>query len=121
MRFRIMTVTIAMLALSLTAWSLAEGDKTKKKETQAELQKQAKISMDQAKKTALAKENGTIKESELEKEKGKLIYSFDIDVKGAIHEVNVDAVTGAVVSDEVESPKKEAKEKKAEAKEHKHN
>jgi uncharacterized membrane protein YkoI len=114
MRFKFTTIVAATLTLSLAAWGL--GDKTKKKETQAELQKQAKISMDQAKKTALAKENGTIKEAELEKEKGKLIYSFDIDVKGAIHEVNVDALTGAVVSDEVESPKKEAKEKKAQKK-----
>ena len=45
-----------------------------------------------AKKTALAKENGTIKEAELEKEKGKLVYSFDIDVKGAIHEVQVEVL-----------------------------
>jgi uncharacterized membrane protein YkoI len=116
MRFKRITLPVAMLALlSLCAWGTID-DKTKKKESQADLQKQAKITMDDAKKTALAKESGKIKEAELEKEKGRLIYSFDIDVKGAIHEVNVDAVTGAVVSDEVESPKKEAAEKKAERK-----
>lgn len=106
-------ISVVVLAISVMAWSLS-GDKARKKETQAELQKQARVTMDQAKKAALAKENGTIKESELEKEKGKLIYSFDIDVKGAIHEVNIDAVTGALVSDEVESQKEEAQEKKTE-------
>jgi len=115
-----MTSAVAtLMLLSLCAWGATGDTGAKKKESQSELQKQAKITMAQAKKTALEKEKGTIKEAELEKEKGKLIYSFDIDVNGATHEVNVDAVTGAVISDEVESAKDEAKEKKADAKEHK--
>ena len=120
MRLRNMTSAVAtLMLLSLCAWGVTGDTGAKKKESQSELQKQAKITMAQAKKTALEKEKGTIKEAELEKEKGKLIYSFDIDVNGATHEVNVDAVTGAVISDEVESAKDEAKEKKADAKEHK--
>ena len=74
---------------------------------------EAKISKADAEKTALAKvPSGTIKEAELEKEKGRLIWSFDIttpDTKD-IAEVNVDAVTGDVVSVEKESAESETKE-----------
>ena len=48
-------------------------------ETQAELKAQAKITQAAAEKTALAKvPSGKIKAAELEKEHGKLIWSFDI-------------------------------------------
>ena len=74
---------------------------------------EAKVSKADAEKTALAKvPNGTIKEGELEKENGKLIWSFDLttpDTKD-ITEVNVDAMTGEVVSVEKESAESEAKE-----------
>ena len=74
---------------------------------------EAKVSQADAGKTALAKvPSGTIKEAELEKEKGKLVWSFDIttpDTKD-ITEVNVDAITGDVVSVEKESAESEAKE-----------
>jgi len=84
------------------------------KETkQAKLMTEAKVSRADAEKIALAKApNGTIKEGELEKEKGKLIWSFDIttpDTKD-ITEVNVDAITGDVVSVEKESAESEAEE-----------
>ena len=90
-----------------------------KEAKQAKLMAQAKVSKDDAGKTALAKvPNGTIKEGELEKEKGKLIWSFDIttpDTKD-ITEVNVDAITGDVVSVEKESAANEAKEAAGEKK-----
>jgi uncharacterized membrane protein YkoI len=95
---------------------LSFGQKSQKP-TQADLQKEAKITKEQAAKTALAKvPNGTIKESELEQEKGKLVWSFDIAAPGAkeISEVQVDAKTGDVVSVENESAESEAAEKKAE-------
>jgi len=57
---------------------------------------EAKVSKETAQQTALAKApGGTVKECEIEKEKGKLIWSFDIttpDTKD-ITEVNVDAIT----------------------------
>jgi len=68
------------------------------------------ISMKQATKLALAKEPGTIRSKELEHENGRDIYSFDIQTNHGIHEVNLDADTGAVVEDKVESPADEAKE-----------
>ena len=69
-----------------------------------------KISMEQARTIALQKENGTIKSSELEKEHGRWIYSFDISTSGGIREVNVDANTGMVVEDSKETAADEAKE-----------
>jgi hypothetical protein len=75
-----------------------------------------KLSMDQAQKIALEKEPGRIKSRELEKEHGKLIYSFDIRTANGLHEVNVDAMSGAVIEDKVETPADEAKEKQQDAK-----
>ena len=98
------------------AVAIVAGCETEQKE-QAELQAQAKVSKEQAQQTALAKApGGTIKEGELEKEKGKLIWSFDIATPGTkdITEVHVDAVTGEVLGMEKETPKDEAKEKKGE-------
>jgi uncharacterized membrane protein YkoI len=94
-----------------------------KKETQADLQKEAKISEADARATALKQvPNGTVKSEELEREKGKLIYSYDISVAGktGVDEVNVNAIDGSVVGKVThESPKTEKKEAKQEAKEKK--
>jgi uncharacterized membrane protein YkoI len=92
----------------------------KKAETQAELQAKAKISLETARATALREvPNGTVKSSELEREHGKLIYSFDISVPGktGIEEVAVNAIDGSVVSHAHETPKMEKKEAAQEAKE----
>ena len=45
-----------------------------------------------------------------------LIYSFDIKTKSGIHEVNVDAISGDIVEDKVESAASEAKEKQQDKK-----
>jgi uncharacterized membrane protein YkoI len=91
---------------------------TKKTEDQAALQKEAKISMEKAREIALKKVPGKVESSELEREHGKLIYSFDIRTsKPGISEVNVDALNGKVIAVGHESPKQEADEKKKEAKE----
>jgi uncharacterized membrane protein YkoI len=85
----------------------------------AKLRAEAKIDEATARSTALKEvPKGTVQSSELEREKGKLIYSFDIKVPGksGIEEVNVDAITGAVVAHEHESPKAEKKEAAQEAK-----
>ena len=78
--------------------------------------KRHKITMAAAQKIALEREAGTVKSGEREKEKGKLIYSFDIKMPDGIHEVNVDAYSGEVLEDHVESPADEAKEKAQEKK-----
>jgi uncharacterized membrane protein YkoI len=94
----------------------------KKAESQATLQKEAKISEATARATALKEvPNGTVKSSELERENGKLIYSFDITVPGktGIDEVNVNAIDGSVVAKQHETPKAEKKEAAQESKEKK--
>ena len=108
------TRAIILLAM-LTFATLAA---TAQKSTQAQLQKQAKVTREDATKTALARvPNGKVKEAELEREKGKLIWSFDIATPGTkdVTEVQVDAMTGDIVSVEKETAKAEAKEKKSEA------
>jgi uncharacterized membrane protein YkoI len=87
-------------------------------ESQAVLEKEAKVTEAQARITALAKVvNGTVKSSELEKEHGKLIWSFDIATANTqnITEVQVDAKTGRIVSMQIESPAKQAKEAQSES------
>jgi uncharacterized membrane protein YkoI len=91
----------------------------KKAESQADLQKEAKISEATARATALKEvPNGTVKSSELEREKGKLVYSYDITVPGktGVEEVNVSATDGSVVGKMHESAKTESKEAAQEAK-----
>lgn len=93
-----------------------------KKESEADLQKAAKISEADARATALKQvPNGTVKSVELERENGKLIYSYDITVPGksGIEEVNVNAIDGSVVAKSHETPKAEKAEAKKEAKEKK--
>lgn len=77
----------------------------------------AKISLKDARATALAKvPGGKIVKHELERENGKLVYTFDIRVPGktGIEEVQVDAMNGDVVSQTHESPAKERQEAKQE-------
>jgi uncharacterized membrane protein YkoI len=104
------------MVLTLAAVVLA-GCESEQKE-QARLAAQAKVSKADAQATALAQApNGTVKEGELEKEKGRLIWSFDIATPGSkdITEVNVDAITGAVVSVAKETPKDQDKERAEDA------
>ena len=105
-----MCMGIVLALLTAPAWA------GQSKASQAALSKEAKITMEQAQKTALAKEAGKIQSKELEKEKGRLIYSFDIKMADGLHEVNVDAMTGEIVEDTVESASAEAKEKAADKK-----
>jgi hypothetical protein len=103
---------VCVLAGGMVLSALAANKNSSK---QAAMSKEAKITMAGAEKIALAREPGTIQEKELEREHGNLIYSFDIKMKDGIHEVNVDAMTGDIVEDHVESAAAEAKEKKADA------
>ena len=94
----------------------------KKAGSQAALQKEAKISEADARATALKEvPNGSVKSEELEREHGKLIYSYDITVPGksGIDEVNINAIDGTVVAKQHETPKAEKNEAAQEAKEKK--
>ena len=85
--------------------------------SEAELLKEARISKAQAEKTALAEiSNGTIQSGELEREHGKLVWSFDIARNNTknVTEVQVDAKSGKIVSVKTETPADQAKEAAAE-------
>jgi uncharacterized membrane protein YkoI len=73
-----------------------------------------KINKDQAKAIALKLHPGKVKSAELEKEHGVQLYSFDIQTKEGIREVGIDAGSGKVIEDSLESPADEAKEAAAE-------
>jgi uncharacterized membrane protein YkoI len=88
-------------------------------ESQTALKAQAKVTETKAQKTALAKvPGGSIKSSELEKERGKLVWSFDIAMPKSrnVTEVQVDAKTGKIVSTQIETPTDQAKEATADEK-----
>ena len=69
-----------------------------------------RITMQQARATATAKASGKVKSAELEKEHGKLVYSFDIVTDAGIREIQVDAYSGVIVADQVETAADEARE-----------
>lgn len=72
----------------------------------AELLPQAKITLAQARQTAVRAHPGVITDQELEKERGGtgLRYSFDIKANGKTFEVGVDARTGKVLENDAEGP-----------------
>lgn len=112
---------IAAVLVSLAAASAgAQQAKTAKiSKEEAALRATAKVSEDSARAIALrAVPGATVQSGEIEKEEGKLIWSFDLKVAGkkGIEEVQVDAITGKIVGREHESDAKEAKEAKDEAK-----
>ena len=99
---RFLVAATAMVAMSIVAGAQAQ--------TSTSSAAKPKITMTQARQTALTKEKGTIKSSELEKEHGRLIYSFDVQTTKGVREVNVDAMNGKIVEDTRESAADEAKE-----------
>jgi uncharacterized membrane protein YkoI len=107
------------LAILVGALATPHAVSAQAKESQKALTKEAKVSWSAARKTAMKKIPGaTVANHEIERENGKLIWSVEMKKKGAdgVEEVNVDAMTGDVVSVEHESAQKEAAEVKAEKK-----
>lgn len=81
----------------------------------AALKAEAKITQSEAQSTAMAKvPNGAVTSSELEREGGELVWSFDITSPSSkeITEIQVDAKTGAIVSNKMETQAQQAKEAK---------
>ncbi len=101
-------ITVASAALLCTATAYAYVGE--------QYAKDAKITMEQARSHALQLAPGNIKDAELEKEGSgsRLRYSFDIQTKSGIREVGIDAMTGKVVENKVESSQAEAREMRAE-------
>src|SRR5437899_1430032 len=100
-------IPVAAFALAGAAGA-QQGSHHKKVETQTELQKEAKMTMADAR--ALAERTNPqakIQTGEIEREGGKLIYSFDMKTAGksGIDEVNIDAMTGKLIANQHETPK----------------
>ena len=96
-------VAVGLAALGVVVASAAFIRQAALEEEQEGLLARAKISSESARQTALARfPGGQITESEIEEEGGRLIYSFDLDVNGEKTEVEIDAITGEIVSAGVE-------------------
>src|SRR5438552_33523 len=105
-----MNITIRGLTAGLFVVLLASANAAL---TEKQLAKQAKITRNQAEQIALTKVlQGRISSSELEREHGRLIWSFDIAKPGTnnVSEIQVDAKTGGIVSVKTETPKDQAAE-----------
>ena len=100
-------LTALVLLLGSASIARAQGATLQVKEETPGLFKLAKVSAVDATKTAQARfPTATIKSGELEKEDGKLIYTFEMQQPGVtgIEEVNIDAMTGAIIAVEHENP-----------------
>jgi len=112
---KILTLTLGLIAgivfaVGTPAWSDNKEGKT------ADLIKDAKITIDQAVKTALEKVPGTAVEAELEKKHDKTIWEVEVvGADGKTMEVHIDAATGSVIDTEAKKDEKD-KEKKKEGK-----
>ncbi len=96
------TVLCMTAVLISPAWS---GDKGKNDEVKKaiEMAAAAKVTIDQAIKTASAKVAGKIIEAELEKKHNKLIWEVEVvTADNKVMEVHIDAETGAVIDVEEE-------------------
>lgn len=106
---------LGLTAASVSAQENERGERESKRNNK--LAKKAKITLAQARDIALREDNGKVESEELEKEHGKLVYSFDIrNSTGTITEIWVDAETGNVVHKSEENAEAEAKEKAADMK-----
>jgi len=103
-------VCVGIVALAGPAWSDKKG-KHEEEGNVADMAKEAKVTVDQAIKTATEKVQGTVVEVELEKKHDKTIWEVEIvGADGKVSEVHIDAATGAVIG--VEDKKAEKKEDK---------
>jgi uncharacterized membrane protein YkoI len=100
------------LALSAPAWGDDKGKKEMDETKEAvEMSKTAKVTVEQAIKTASEKMAGKVIEAELEKKHGKAVWEVEIvGEDGKVTEVHVDADSGAVIDTE-EKKEKEHKGK----------
>ena len=108
----IQTVVAAFALVAMTTSGLVAAE-----ETGAQLLTQALVSKADAQKTALEKvPDGKVECAELERENGKLVWSFDIAKPNTknITEIQVDAKTGQIAAVAEETTKDQAEEAKAE-------
>jgi uncharacterized membrane protein YkoI len=112
-------LSILLSAGTLAAAGIAFGDE-KEKNGKAEMAAAAKVTIDQALKTASEKVPGKVIEAELEMKHKRLVW--DIEVVTAdkkVMEVHIDADTGAVIDVEEEKAESKKTRKHEQKREHK--
>ena len=115
---KLVRIAAALAAIAIAA-PAAFAQTSYKRDVPDKLLKSAKITeKDAVAKAQAAVPNGTIDALELERENGKLLWSFDFKVPGktGIDEVQVSALTGKVGKVVHETPADEKKEAAADAK-----
>ena len=96
-----------LLALGSSAWADDKEGKI------TDLVKDAKVTIDQAIKTASEKVPGTVVEAELEKKHGKTVWEVEVlGADGHVTEVHIDAATGAMIDTEAKKDEKKKEGKK---------
>lgn len=113
-RLVVPVLAVTALCLAVTpAWS-DKGHKGKDEKCDvADLVKDAKVTIEQAIKTALEAAPGTAVEAELETKHDKTVWEVEVlGPDGAMTEVHIDAATGAVIDKEAKHEKKTEKEKR---------
>jgi hypothetical protein len=111
----ILALTVGtVLAVGSPAWS----DEKKDEEGEiAAMAKDAKVTIEQAIKTATEKVPGTVVEAELEKKHDKTVWEVEVlGADGKVTEVHVDAATGTVIDTEAKEKKDKKDEHKKEGK-----
>ena len=101
----------AVLVLNGPAWSDQKG-KGKKDESKemVEMAAKAKVTIDQALKTASEKVPGKVVEAELEKKHDTLVWEVEVvTAENKVMEVHIDAESGAVIDVEEEKSEKDLK------------
>ncbi|MFM9907104.1 MAG: PepSY domain-containing protein [Nitrospiraceae bacterium] len=104
-------ITAGAVGLLIALGSSAGADNKEPKIT--DLAKDAKVTIDQAIKTASEKVPGTIVEAELEKKHGKTVWEVEVlGADGKVTEVHIDATTGSVIDTEAKKDEKKKEGKK---------
>jgi uncharacterized membrane protein YkoI len=116
--------TLSVLAMLLTVGTLAVGGTAygdeKEKIGKAEMAAVAKVTIDQAVKTASEKVSGKVIEAELEHKHNKVVWEVEVvTAEDKVMEVHIDADTGTVIDVEEEKAKPKNARKHEQKREHK--
>lgn len=99
----VLTLLVAVGTLAVAGGAYAD---EKEKKGKAEMAAAAKVTIDQAIKTATEKIAGKVIEAELEKEHKKLVWEVEVvTAENRVMEVHIDADTGDVIDVEEEHAK----------------
>lgn len=110
---------LAMLLLAVGTLAVGEAYSGEKK-SKAEMAATAKVTIDQAIKTASEKVSGKVIEAELEKKHDKLVWEVEVvTAENKVMEVHIDAETGAVIDVEEEGSGAKKERKQERKREHK--